>query len=62
MKALQFEIKGLKTAYNKSMSSFNKNVDRQLEVHESMLVVHKGIMGIVQVMSLNIVESTQFIK
>lgn len=47
MNALIGEIKGLK----KAQEAFNKNLDRQLEVHESLLVVHKDIVKVVQTMS-----------
>ena len=47
MNALIGEIKGLK----KAQVAFNRNLDRQLSVHESLLVVHKDIMKIVQTMS-----------
>lgn len=51
------EVKGLKKAQN----SFNKNIERQLDVHESLLVVHRQLIGITQRMSEYVVESKDFI-
>lgn len=52
------EVKGLKTAQN----SFNKNIERQLDVHESLLTVHRELIGITQKMSLYVVESKEFVQ
>ncbi|MEE9446218.1 MAG: hypothetical protein V3V19_11205 [Cocleimonas sp.] len=52
MTALLASMKELREAYNKSISEFNQNIERQLEVHESLLFVHKDIMKNVQDMSV----------
>ena len=57
MQALLADMDDLKKEYNKSIDRFNRNLDRQIEVHESLLKVHRDIIDTVQDMSQYMVEN-----
>ena len=57
MKALLADMDDLKKEYNRSIDRFNRNLDKQILVHESLLKVHRDIIDTVQGMSQYMVEN-----